>query len=95
MLVLSVQQVWLVSVSQQFLQTILGGKLVKIQPDEAIESFQSNRPSPTFQGFLDFFVVSILIPTFPRIDIFSFTPRRSIELQILFSVMIPQADMKK
>lgn len=37
-----------------FLQTILGGKLVKIQPDEAIESFQSNRPSPTFQGFLDF-----------------------------------------
>ena len=37
-----------------FLQTILGGKLVKIQPDEAIESFQSNRPSPTFQGFLDY-----------------------------------------
>ncbi|MBR5185641.1 MAG: phage portal protein, partial [Akkermansia sp.] len=31
-----------------FLQTILGGKLVKLQPDEALESFQSNRPSPTF-----------------------------------------------
>ena len=37
-----------------FLQTILGGKLVKLQPDEALESFQSNRPSPTFQGFLDY-----------------------------------------
>lgn len=37
-----------------FLQTILGGKLVKLQPDESIDSFQGNRPSPTFQGFLDY-----------------------------------------
>ncbi len=37
-----------------FLQTILGGKLVKLQPDENLESFQSNRPSPTFTGFLDY-----------------------------------------
>ena len=37
-----------------FLQKILGGKLIKLQPSETIESFQSNRPSPTFQGFLEY-----------------------------------------
>jgi capsid protein len=30
-----------------------GGKLVALKPDESIESFQSNRPSPTFTGFLE------------------------------------------
>ena len=34
------------------LQKIVGGKLVALKPDESIESFQSNRPSPTFTGFL-------------------------------------------
>ena len=35
------------------LQRIIGGKLVALKPDESLESFQSNRPSPTFTGFLD------------------------------------------
>jgi capsid protein len=35
------------------LQKIVGGKLVALKPDESIESFQSNRPSPTFTGFLE------------------------------------------
>jgi len=35
------------------LQRIVGGKLVALKPDESIESFQSNRPSPTFTGFLE------------------------------------------
>ena len=35
------------------LQRIVGGKLVALKPDESLESFQSNRPSPTFTGFLD------------------------------------------
>jgi capsid protein len=35
------------------LQKIVGGKLVSLKPDESIESFQSNRPSPTFTGFLE------------------------------------------
>ena len=35
------------------LQKIVGGKLVKLQPGEKLESFQSNRPSPTFTGFLE------------------------------------------
>jgi len=34
------------------LQKIVGGKLVALKPDESLESFQSNRPSPTFTGFL-------------------------------------------
>jgi len=34
------------------LQKIIGGKLVALKPDESLESFQSNRPSPTFTGFL-------------------------------------------
>jgi hypothetical protein len=28
------------------LQRIVGGKLVALKPDESLESFQSNRPSP-------------------------------------------------
>lgn len=36
-----------------WLQRILGGKLVKIQPGEDIKPFESSRPSPTFTGFLD------------------------------------------
>ena len=35
------------------LQTIVGGKLVALKPDESLDSFQSNRPSPTFTGFLE------------------------------------------
>jgi capsid protein len=34
------------------LQRIIGGKLVALKPDESLDSFQSNRPSPTFTGFL-------------------------------------------
>ena len=30
-----------------------GGKLLTLAPGEKMESFQSNRPNPTFQGFLD------------------------------------------
>ena len=33
------------------LQRIVGGKLVALKPDESLDSFQSNRPSPTFTGF--------------------------------------------
>lgn len=36
-----------------WLQRILGGKLVKIQPGEDIKPFESSRPSPTFTGFLE------------------------------------------
>ncbi len=36
-----------------WLQKILGGKLVKIQPGEDIKPFESSRPSPTFTGFLE------------------------------------------
>ena len=35
------------------LQKIIGGKLVALKPDESLDSFQSNRPSPTFTGFLE------------------------------------------
>ena len=35
------------------LQKIVGGKMVRLNPDEALESFQNNRPSPTFTGFLE------------------------------------------
>jgi len=35
------------------LQNIIGGKLIALKPDESLDSFQSNRPSPTFTGFLE------------------------------------------
>jgi len=35
------------------LQRIVGGKLVVLKPNEAIDSFESKRPSPTFTGFLE------------------------------------------
>jgi capsid protein len=35
------------------LQRILGGKVVALKPGESMESFQSNRPSPVFTGFLE------------------------------------------
>lgn len=35
------------------LQKIVGGKVVALQPGEALDSFQSNRPSPVFTGFLE------------------------------------------
>ena len=35
------------------LQQIVGGKMVRLNPDEDLESFQPNRPSPTFTGFLE------------------------------------------
>ena len=35
------------------LQRIVGGKIVALQPGESLESFQSNRPSPVFTGFLE------------------------------------------
>lgn len=35
------------------LQRIVGGKLIALKPDESLDSFQSNRPSPTFTGFLE------------------------------------------
>jgi len=35
------------------LQKIVGGKLLALKPEESIESFQSQRPSPTFTGFLE------------------------------------------
>lgn len=36
-----------------WMQTILGGKLVALQQGEDIKPFESNRPSPTFTGFLE------------------------------------------
>lgn len=36
-----------------WLQRILGGKMVTLQPGEDIRPFESNRPSPTFTGFLE------------------------------------------
>jgi capsid protein len=36
------------------LQRIVGGKLVALKPDESLDRFQSNRPSPTFTGFLEY-----------------------------------------
>jgi capsid protein len=35
------------------LQKIIGGKLVALKPGESLDSFQPNRPSPTFTGFLE------------------------------------------
>lgn len=35
------------------LQRIVGGKLVALKSNESLESFQSNRPSPVFTGFLE------------------------------------------
>jgi len=35
------------------LQRIMGGKIVALQPGESLDSFQSNRPSPVFTGFLE------------------------------------------
>lgn len=35
------------------IQKIVGGKVVALKPGESIESFQSNRPSPVFTGFLE------------------------------------------
>ena len=35
------------------LQRIIGGKLVALKPEESLDSFQPNRPSPTFTGFLE------------------------------------------
>lgn len=35
------------------IQQILGGKVVALKPGESMESFQSNRPSPVFTGFLE------------------------------------------
>jgi lambda family phage portal protein len=35
------------------IQKIVGGKVVALKPGESMESFQSNRPSPVFTGFLE------------------------------------------
>jgi capsid protein len=35
------------------LQKIVGGKWVALKPGEELKPFESNRPSPTFTGFLD------------------------------------------
>jgi len=35
------------------IQRITGGKVVALKPGESMESFQSNRPSPVFTGFLE------------------------------------------
>ncbi len=35
------------------LQEIVGGKMVVLKPGEKLESYQPNRPSPTFTGFLE------------------------------------------
>ena len=35
------------------LQKIVGGELVALKPGESLDSFQPNRPSPTFTGFLE------------------------------------------
>ncbi len=37
----------------EWLQKILGGKLVKVQPGEELKPYESSRPSPTFTGFLE------------------------------------------
>jgi len=37
----------------QQVQRIIGGKVVSIKTNESLESFQSNRPSPVFTGFLE------------------------------------------
>src|SRR6202008_4999881 len=34
-------------------QKIVGGKLVELKPGESLDSFQPNRPSQTFTGFLE------------------------------------------
>lgn len=36
-----------------WLQKILGGKMVALQPGEELKPFESSRPSPTFTGFLE------------------------------------------
>lgn len=41
------------SSDSSFLHTVLGGKLVALQPGEDIKPFESSRPSPTFTGFLE------------------------------------------
>lgn len=35
------------------MQKIVGGKWVALKPGEKLEAFESNRPSPTFTGFID------------------------------------------
>ena len=37
----------------QQVQKIVGGKVVSIKTNESLESYQSNRPSPVFTGFLE------------------------------------------
>lgn len=39
--------------SQDTLNKILGGKNIKIEPDESLDVHESNIPSPTFSGFID------------------------------------------
>jgi lambda family phage portal protein len=37
----------------QQVQRIVGGKVVSLKPNESLESYQSDRPSPVFTGFLE------------------------------------------
>lgn len=41
------------STDPEAIQKILGGKVVGLKTNESMESFQSNRPSPVFTGFLE------------------------------------------
>jgi lambda family phage portal protein len=45
--------------------TFIGGKILALAPGERLESFQSNRPNPTFNGFLEYLVRDSVAGTLP------------------------------
>jgi hypothetical protein len=45
--------------------TFIGGKILALGPGEKLESFESNRPNPTFTGFLEHLVRDSLAGTLP------------------------------
>lgn len=45
--------------------TFIGGKILALNPGEKLESFESNRPNPTFTGFLEHLVRDSLAGTLP------------------------------
>jgi capsid protein len=45
--------------------TFIGGKILALSPGERLESFESNRPNPTFTGFMEHLVRDSLAGTLP------------------------------
>ncbi|MFN7341408.1 MAG: phage portal protein [Opitutia bacterium] len=45
--------------------TFIGGKILALNPGEKLESFESNRPNPTFTGFMEHLVRDSLAGTLP------------------------------